>query len=309
MKSFPCGGRSVVDVLRAVLPSGEGPGRVLAAMDRVEHSARADPLADALGSAVRAVPMGGARDALHGRWLGHPLHPLLVQVPVGAWLSAAVLDLLPGGRRPATVLVGVGLAGAAPAALAGWTDWAELRRPQQRVGLLHAAANVSGVVCYAASLACRLRGRAWRGRLWGFAGLAAVGVGGAVGGHLSYRLGAGAHHAEEAAALVPPGWHPVASLADLPPGRPRHGLVGDVPVVIVRTEDGTDARVLAGRCGHMAGPLSEGEVRDGCVVCPWHGSAFRLEDGWNVSGPATAPQPVFETRVVDGRLEVRARPE
>jgi nitrite reductase/ring-hydroxylating ferredoxin subunit len=55
----------------------------------------------------------------------------------------------------------------------------------------------------------------------------------------------------------------------------------------------------------MAGPLSQGEVVDGCVRCPWHGSTFRLADGWNVRGPATSPQPAFETRLVDGRVEAR----
>ena len=53
--------------------------------------------------------------------------------------------------------------------------------------------------------------------------------------------------------------------------------------------------VLADRCSHAAGSLSEGQVTDGCVTCPWHGSVFRLSDGWNIDGPATgrhaAPRP------------------
>ncbi|MER7515561.1 Rieske (2Fe-2S) protein [Streptomyces sp. NPDC126499] len=292
--------------LRAARPSHDGPGAVLRAMDRLEKSPRADRLVDTVRSAVRSVPLGPARDALHGRWLGHPVHPLLVQFPIGAWLSAAVLDLLPGQRRAAGLLVGAGLAGAGPAAVAGWTDWAELRRPQMRVGLVHAAANITGVGFYAASLAARCRGRHWRGRMWGFCGLTAIMTGGAIGGHLAYRQASGANHAEQVPALVPSGWHPVAALADLPPGRPRRAHVGEVPVVAVRVGTGT-VRVLAEQCSHMAGPLAEGEVVDGCLVCPWHGSTFRLEDGWNVTGPATAPQPAFETRVVEGRVEARLR--
>ncbi|MGW4163777.1 Rieske 2Fe-2S domain-containing protein [Streptomyces sp. NPDC004788] len=298
--------KSIPSPLRSALPSDDGPGRVLRAMDRLEDSAWADGLADALRGAVRALPLGPARDALHGRWLGHPVHPLLVQFPLGAWLSAAVLDLVPGGHRAARVLVGAGLAGAGPAAVAGWVDWAEMRRPQLRVGLVHAAANITGVVCYAVSLTARCRGHHWRGRLWGFGGLTAVGVGGAIGGHLAYRQAAGANHAEQVSALAPADWHPVAALADLPVGRLRRGHVGEVAVVVVRVADGT-ARVLAERCSHMAGPLADGEVVDGCLVCPWHGSTFRLEDGWNVTGPATAPQPVFDTRIVDGRVEARLR--
>ncbi|WP_282692547.1 Rieske (2Fe-2S) protein [Streptomyces sp. CC208A] len=300
MKTFP-------HALRSALPSAEeGPGRVLRAMDRLEKSPRADGLADALRGTVRRLPLGAARDGLHGRWLGHPVHPLLVQFPLGAWLSAAVLDLVPGGQRAARLLVGAGLAGAGPTALAGWVDWAEMRRPQLRVGLVHAAANNVGVICYAVSLTARCRGHHRRGRLWGFGGLAAVSVGGALGGHLAYRQAAGTNHAEQVPALTPPGWHPVAALADLPPGRPHRGHVGETAVVLVRTDDDT-VRALAERCSHMAGPLADGEVVDGCLVCPWHGSTFRLDDGWNVTGPATAPQPAFDTRIVDGRVEVRLR--
>ncbi|MDX3772479.1 MULTISPECIES: Rieske (2Fe-2S) protein, partial [unclassified Streptomyces] len=58
-------------------------------------------------------------------------------------------------------------------------------------------------------------------------------------------------------------------------------------------------------CSHMGGPLSQGAIEDGCVRCPWHGSVFRLQDGWNVRGPATAAQPVFETRITGGHVEAR----
>ncbi|MCX2181447.1 Rieske (2Fe-2S) protein [Streptomyces sp. SKN60] len=290
-------------------PPVRGPGPALRAMDRLAASARADGVIDAIRDTVRRLPLGAARDVLHGRPLGHPAHPLLVQLPIGAWLSAALLDLSPYGRRAARLLVGAGLATAGPAAVAGWVDWAELRRPQQRVGLAHAAANITGVLCYAVSLRQRCLGRYGRGRLWGFCGLAAIGTGGAIGGHLAYRMAAGADHAEPVTALVPPGWHPVEELPDLPEGRPLSGRVGEVPVVVVPTAagDGAGFAVLAGRCCHQDGPLAEGEVVDGCLVCPWHGSTFRLADGWNVTGPATAPQPVFDTRLVDGRLEARLR--
>ncbi|SEE02696.1 Rieske (2Fe-2S) protein [Streptomyces sp. TLI_105] len=298
--------RRTLALARAALPSAEGPGRVLAAMERVENSARYDRVADVLRRAVRGLPLGRARDALHGRWLGHPVHPLLVQLPIGAWLSAAVLDLLPGERRAARFLVGVGLVGALPSAVSGWTDWAELRRPQLRVGLVHAAANITGVALYTASFSARCRGRHWRGKAWAFCGLAAIGTGGAIGGHLAYRQSAGANHAEEVADLVGPGWHDLGEVASLPQGRPWQGRIGEVPVVIVRGADG-EVRVLAARCSHMGGPLAEGTVVDGCVRCPWHGSTFRLSDGWNVTGPATAPQPAFETRTVEGRLEARLR--
>jgi nitrite reductase/ring-hydroxylating ferredoxin subunit len=83
-------------------------------------------------------------------------------------------------------------------------------------------------------------------------------------------------------------------------------VVDDVPVLLVREAGGT-IHALAERCSHLAGPLSEGSVADGCVTCPWHGSVFRLSDGWNVRGPATAPQPAFDAREVDGHVEIRLR--
>ncbi|WP_165986419.1 Rieske (2Fe-2S) protein [Streptomyces sp. YIM 98790] len=278
----------------------------MATVDGLEHARAMDPVLDGLRRGVRALPLGGARDALHGRWLGHPLHPALVQVPLGAWSSAAVLDLLPGKRRSAGTLVALGLAGAAPSAVAGWVDWAELPAPHRRVGAVHAAANATAVICYSMSLAARLRGRGIRGRLWGFAGLAAVGAGGALGGHLAYRQGAAVNHAEAVSRVAGSGWQELGAVADFPVGQAVRRRVGEVPVMVVR-ETGGQIRVLADRCSHMAGPLSEGELSGGCVRCPWHGSVFRLADGWNVSGPATAPQPVFDTRVADGRLQARAR--
>ncbi|MFD0822736.1 (2Fe-2S)-binding protein, partial [Micromonospora zhanjiangensis] len=82
-------------------------------LTKLEQASGLDRTGDRLQETVRSVLRPrGLRDLLHGVWLGHPLHPALVQLPVGAWLSAAVLDLLPGNRRSATVLVAVGTAGA-----------------------------------------------------------------------------------------------------------------------------------------------------------------------------------------------------
>ncbi|MFF5860222.1 Rieske 2Fe-2S domain-containing protein [Streptomyces sp. NPDC012751] len=275
-------------------------------LDALERNPRADPVIDAVGGAVRALPLGPGRDVLHGRWLGHPVHPLMVQVPIGTWLSAAVLDLWPGRSREAGVLVGVGMAAAAPAALAGAVDWAELRREQLRVGLVHALANVAALGLYGTSLVCRVKGRTKAGRAYGFLGLTAVGVGGMLGGHLAYRQAAGANHAEEVPHVVRDIWHRVGAVTEFPAGEPVRRVVDDVPVLVFRDADGT-VHALADRCSHLAGPLSEGAVTDGCVQCPWHGSVFRLSDGWNVRGPATAPQPAFDTRTVNGHVEVRPR--
>ncbi|MEU1479146.1 Rieske (2Fe-2S) protein [Streptomyces sp. NPDC005760] len=279
---------------------------VLRLLDRLERDPRPDPVIDALGAGIRSLPLGRGRDVLHGTWLGHPVHPLLVQVPIGSWLSAAVLDLRGDRSREAGLLVGVGVAAAVPAALTGAVDWAELQRPQMRVGLVHALSNTAALGLYTASLACRATGRTRAGRTLGFLGLMAAGAGGMLGGHLAYRQAAGANHAEAVPHLVTPGWHRIGALDDFPPGLPVRRSVDDVPVMVLRRTDGA-IHALADRCSHLAGPLSEGTVSDGCVRCPWHGSVFRLSDGLNVSGPAIAPQPAFEVRVTDEQVEVRLR--
>jgi nitrite reductase/ring-hydroxylating ferredoxin subunit/uncharacterized membrane protein len=283
-----------------------GQNRLLRLLDGLERQPRADAVIDLLGRGVRALPLGGGRDLLHGTWLGHPVHPLMVQVPIGSWLSAAVLDLRRDRSREAGALIGVGLAAAAPAALAGAVDWAELRRQQQRVGLVHALANTAAVGLYVTSLACRATGRTGAGRGFAYLGLTAAATGGLLGGHLAYRQASGANHAEEVPHVVSPGWHRIGAVAEFPTGRPVRRTVDDVPILVVR-EPGGAFHALADRCSHLSGPLSEGEIVDGCVRCPWHGSVFRLSDGWNVEGPATAPQPAFDTRVLDGHVEVCLR--
>ncbi|MFJ3174258.1 DUF2231 domain-containing protein [Streptomyces roseus] len=167
----------------------------LKSLDRLERTTVADPAIGALQRAIRSLPLGTVRDLLRGRPLGHPVHPVLVQVPIGCWLSASVLDVVPGTHHATTTLTAVGLAGVGPAAVAGWVDWADLPPEQARVGLVHAASNFAAVGCYAASLVARLRGRPAKGRLWALGGMAAVAVSGALGGHVAYRQSVGAHPA------------------------------------------------------------------------------------------------------------------
>jgi nitrite reductase/ring-hydroxylating ferredoxin subunit len=270
----------------------------------LERARALDRLVGPAQRAARLLRPGRVRDALHGVWLGHPLHPVLAQAPAGTWLSASLLDAWPGSS-PGTAassrrLVLAGLAAALPAALAGSADWSELHEQQMRVGVVHALANTAAVVLYAASLAAP--DRAARGlRL---AGLTAVAAGGLLGGHLAFRQSAGANQAEPVPHLTEPGWHDLmtaAELAGLAAGQPARRMLGDVPVVVIRDEQGV--YVLADRCSHLSGPLSEGDYRDGCLTCPWHGSTFRVSDGTVARGPATAPQPTFRTRITDGTLQ------
>ncbi|MFD3419169.1 Rieske 2Fe-2S domain-containing protein [Streptomyces decoyicus] len=278
---------------------------LLVSLDALGRLEKLDALTGPVQRVVRGLPLGRFRDVLHGLPIGHPLHPALVQVPMGAWLSAAVLDLVPGTRRGARVLVGVGVLTAAPAALAGWVDWAEQHEDQMRTGLVHAVSIAVAVGLYARSWVHRGRGRTVRGKVLGFAGLCAAGTGAMLGGHLAYRQAAGANKSEPVPHLLDEGWHPVGRAEDFPVGEAVRRELGEVPLLVVRQAGGA-IDVLAGRCSHLSGPLTEGTIADGCVECPWHGSVFRLSDGANVRGPATAPQPSFQVRVDGaGTVEVR----
>jgi nitrite reductase/ring-hydroxylating ferredoxin subunit len=268
----------------------------------LERATTLDRLVGLGQRAARLIPRGGARDFLHGVWLGHPLHPVLAQVPAGAWLSASLLDGWPGGGRDAGQasrrLVVLGLAASLPAALAGAADWSEQHEQQMRVGIVHVVANASAAVLYTASLLARPGGA----RVLRLTGLAAAGAGGLLGGHMSFRLAGGANQAEPVPHLVEPGWHDLMRLPELPDRRPVRRMLGDVAVLAVR--DGDRVHVLADRCSHLSGPLSEGSLDDGCLTCPWHNSTFRVADGSVLHGPATAPQPVFQTRIAGDVLQV-----
>jgi nitrite reductase/ring-hydroxylating ferredoxin subunit/uncharacterized membrane protein len=282
-----------------------------AVVDAVERSRRLDPASAAVKKAVdAALPTAGVRDALHGVWLGHALHPAVVLVPLGSWLSATALDLLPGrSENAARTLVGLGVLSAAPAALAGWADWSDLHPQQQRVGLVHAGANVTAVAAQIASWRARRRGDSAGGRLWSLAALAVGGAGAYLGGHLAYRQGAGVNHAEEAPHVLPEDWTRLCAVDDLPDGVPVRQIVTETAVFALRR--GRRVDVLYDLCSHLSGPLSEGDLSgsgdDLCVTCPWHGSTFRVRDGQVRTGPATAPQPVLEVRVDGDSVSVRLR--
>jgi uncharacterized membrane protein len=161
--------------------------------EALEEQSSLDRLADPIAGFASRRLAGRPKEILSGAWLGHPLHPLLTDLPIGAWTSATLLDLFGGRRaRPAAdALVGVGIATALPTAISGVSDWSDLEPRQRRVGLVHAAANDLALGFYLASFVARRRGRRVRGTLLGLLGAAAMSAGGYLGGHLVYELGAG----------------------------------------------------------------------------------------------------------------------
>ena len=291
-------------------------------VETVESAAYLDRPADVLASKVQGLllPRARLRSALAGTPLGHPLHPMLTDVTIGLWTSAWLLDLvgpLRGHRRQALAdaFIAGGIASAVPTIATGLADWSSLAPGRsRRLGLAHGALMSAGVIGYAWSLRQRLAGRRVRGVITANVTAAALTAGGYLGGHLAFRRGVGVDYNARAGdgsdgQRGDAGWQPLdtAIVVGLGIGQPAAADVEGEPVVVVR--DLVTTRVLADRCSHMGGPLHEGDVADGCIRCPWHGSRFRLDDGSVAEGPATAPQPTYAVDVADDRtVLVRRRP-
>ena len=249
-----------------------------------------------------------AKNFLHGTWLGHPLHPALTDVPLGAWTAAFALDAMESisGRnglgKGADVAIAVGLVGAAGAAVTGLTDWSETNGRARKVGLMHGMLNAGATALYTTSLLLRRKKRRSAGLGFAMLGFAVSSAAAYLGGHLVFGEQIGVNHA--AAQEMPKEFVPVLAEAELTEGEMKRVDAGGVPVLLVRCEG--EICALAHTCSHLGGPLSEGKLDGDVVQCPWHGSRFNVRDGSVVDGPATFPQPRFETRVRDGHIEVRS---
>ncbi|MEY9872515.1 nitrite reductase/ring-hydroxylating ferredoxin subunit/uncharacterized membrane protein [Streptacidiphilus sp. MAP12-33] len=260
----------------------------------------------AAGLVARVTRRREVKNALSGTWLGHPLHPVLSDIPIGAWVMASLLDATTGaqGARAARLLVGAGLAAAVPTAAAGASDWSDTYGATQRVGLVHGVCNGTATALQAVSWVARRRGHHAKGAVLSGAGLGLTLSAAYLGGHLSFVRGVGVNHAafqEETGT-----WTDVAAESDLVDEQPLRAVASGIPVVLVR-HDG-QVSVLSATCTHAGGPLDEGHLEaDGCLRCPWHGSTFRLSDGKVLRGPASVAQPCWEVKVEAGRLRVRAR--
>lgn len=278
----------------------------LAAM--AERARILDAPASKVAKRVRStISPGPLKDTISGTWLGHPLHPVLTDVVIGTWTSALLLDLSRDHHvgRGADRLIGVGVAAAVPTAMTGTSDWADgepLGDDVRRVGALHAAGNVAALGLQIASLAARRRGARSRGVALSVAANGVLALSGWLGGHLSYEQGLGVDHTR-----FDPGsedWADAAAAVEIA-SDPVVVQVGDTPVLLVRA--GGEVRALHGRCSHRGCSLAKGEVQDGVIQCACHGSRYALSDGAVLRGPALTPQPAFDVRERDGRIEVRRR--
>ncbi|GAC1448618.1 MAG: hypothetical protein PVSMB4_05980 [Ktedonobacterales bacterium] len=278
-----------------------------------------DRLSEALQKLIGALiganrkPPRRFKSLLNGTWLGHPLHPVLTDIPIAAWLVAALFDVIwlvaPAANawatRGAEALVLVGFVAALGSVVTGLADWSDTYGRERSTGLLHGLLMSIATVIYAVSLALRFMtnsGASLVGAIAGFAGLVIVLYAAYLGGDLVFKLGTGVNHtAWEAAGEE---YEPVMAFAEVAEQRLYRVMAAGVPVVLLREQD--RIYTISSTCTHAGGPLDEGELQSGGIVqCPWHNSRFRLRDGRVLTGPATVAAPRYAVRVRDGQVEIK----
>jgi nitrite reductase/ring-hydroxylating ferredoxin subunit/uncharacterized membrane protein len=262
-----------------------------------------------------AVEAGGttARDALDGTWLEVPLHPALTDVPIGAWTAALVFDGLDAAtgsramRNAADASLAFGILGALGAAITGLSDWRYLRGGSRRMGAAHGLLNAIGLVLSVASLVLRAGGRRKAGRLAFLAGYSVSGTAAHLGGELSYNYGLRVNR-NVFQGSGPDEFVTVLNEDELPPGGMR-GIEADRARILLSRSSSGEVCAISSVCSHFGGPLDQGDREGDTVVCPLHGSRFDLCSGQVIDGPAVFPQSRYETRVHDGKIEVKAAEE
>jgi nitrite reductase/ring-hydroxylating ferredoxin subunit/uncharacterized membrane protein len=273
-----------------------------------------EPIAERLQPTIAGAldadgPIGPkVADILHGTWLGHPLHVVLTDVPLGSWTATAVLDVLEEKTgsgvigRGADAAIAVGLVGAAGAAITGLADWSKIGGGQpRRIGLAHGLLNATATACYVTSLCLRKIYSRRAGRRFALLGLMVSGLAAYLGGHLVFKEKIGVDHTADYS--PPEDFVPVLAELELRENELRRVQANSMPVLLVRR--GQRIYAIAETCAHLGGPLSEGKLEDTTVRCPWHGSRFSLEDGRVLEGPSVHAQPVLDVRLRDGQIEVR----
>jgi nitrite reductase/ring-hydroxylating ferredoxin subunit/uncharacterized membrane protein len=247
------------------------------------------------------------KDLLNGTWLGHALHPVFTDIPIGAWSGTMLLDLTwlnnesEGVARGSDITMALGILGATAAAVTGATDWSDLEGTDRRVGLMHGLLNSGILLINIGSLAMRLSGRRRAGIALSTTGYLTSLLSAYLGGELSFAKGIGVNHnAWEGGS---DDYVAVLDVEDLVDGKLTRVDAAGIPAVLLK--QGTAIYAIGAVCTHLAGPLDEGSCENGIVTCPWHGSRFRMSDGSVVNGPAVYAEPTFAVRVRDGKIELR----
>jgi len=247
---------------------------------------------------------------LNGVWLGHPVHPALTDVVLGAWSTGMLMDAV-GARGAADAAITVGVLSAVPTAIAGAADWSDTSDEPRRTGLVHALLNSAGLVFMVGSLFARRTERRALGVGLSTAGLFLSGLSAWLGGHMVFGMGTNVSRTVFEPTVDE--FQAVARADALESGKlfGAEAKVDGAKVPLVLLKKGRAVMALSGTCTHWGGPLAEGKLvsRDegDCVECPWHGSQFSMADGSVQQSPATVPAHVWEVRISNGNVEVRRR--
>ena len=247
-------------------------------------------------------------ELLHGgRWVGHPLHPALSDLPIGLWAGAMVLDATdrdPAPRRgldAAGVLSAAGILASVATALTGISDWTVSNEEDRRAGLLHGLLNTAALGLQGASLGTRMTGHRSTARALSAASFTVTAGAGYLGGHLVFTRGVMVNRV--AWSVGPRRWARALPEADLPDDSPTAVEAEGRQIMLYRHQGSLYA--IDNVCSHAGGLLSRGAVAGLTVTCPLHGARFGLADGCVSRGPANQPQPVLPTRIRNGWIEVR----
>lgn len=275
-------------------------GKVVATLDKLLYRSMGAP-------AMRRLKI-----FLNGTWIGHPLHPILTDIPIGAWTLTIVLDLagllfrLPQLGLAPSITAGIGVAGAAAAITAGLSDWMDVDPPEKAIGAFHAILNSNATILFLISFFLRWS-RHWQ-LGWGPFVLALGGyllamIGGYLGGTMVFHMGVMINR--NAYRKGPDDFRPAVETRELAEGQMKRVLVEGQPVLLLRL-DGT-IYALGAVCSHYGAPLNDGTIVERTIECPWHASRFALEDGRVVQGPACAGVPVYDCKIVNDQVQIKRR--
>jgi nitrite reductase/ring-hydroxylating ferredoxin subunit/uncharacterized membrane protein len=278
----------------------------------------AERLSDTLQHIIQVVvgsqrkPPRRLKSLLNGTWFGHPLHPVITDIPVAAWMITAVFDVLwllspttfAWAAHGAEVTVLLGLLGALGAIVTGLTDWSDTYAAERRAGLNHALFNALATMLYLVSFVLRLLqapGDSILAAVIGFVGLASVIYAAYLGGDMVFTKGTGVNHtAWEAAG---DDYEAVLAVESVEENKLYRVTAAGVPAVLLR--QGLQFYAISATCPHAGGPLDEGALEGNVVECPWHGSRFCMRDGRVLTGPATVNAPRYDVRVRNGQVEIK----
>ena len=287
--------------------------RISARILRSNLIGKVSALLDKLMSRSLGTPaMRRLKIFLNGTWVGHPLHPLLTDVPIGAWTLTILLDLLallfrfPQLGLAASIGCGIGVVGALAAGNAGLADWMDIDPPEKAIGAFHAMVNVSATVLFLVSFLMRWRRHweaGWEMFVVALAGYLLAMMGGYLGGVLVFYKGVMINR--NAYRNGPDEFKPVVAARDLAEGQLKRVLVEEQPVLLLKL--GGTVYALGAVCSHYGAPLNEGKLVERSIECPWHASRFALADGRVVQGPACAGVPVYDCMIVNDQVQIKLR--